>query len=1053
MRNSRINVYLSAFTRNMKTLISRTPVILLAIILGTAASGVFPPAALAATGPDLAICGITLSPTEPMIGEVITITVGVKNQGDTRAAATRMTCYLDDTILNTKSVESLDPGIAATVTFTWTATNGSHTVKAIADVNEALTETDETNNSGTYSLTTLAADLVVQSITWLPLNPSRGDTITISITIQNKGTYKSRNTSFNFLIDNASRGITEIMPLDPGTPITKTLNWIVLAGEHTFRVIVDEGNTTTEGDETNNTLTSIFDAMAPDLTVQKVIWAPEPPSKDDTVSFDVTITNLGAGRADVSSLAYYIDNVLIDTISVQALDAGASRILSFTWKATLDAHTVRAVADYYKSVNETNEANNELEVSLITLRPDLAITDISWLPLDVNAGDKVTFTVKLKNQGGGKAGASSTAFLIDYKILGFIDFTSLAAGEEKSGTFTWTAEGGTHSVGLIGDYFQKNTETNKMNNQYNTNINVATPDLIISSITFLPEKPALDEMVTITVTVKNQGEGDAPSSRIALDLDDVQETIKIIKSLESSESTSITYQCKVTSGHHIFHALVDFDNEVREADEKNNSASMKLAPNMPDLAITNVSWSPADIMPGQDTIFNIDIENIGGVDAGVSRIAFYVDDAISGYNDIDPINAGDKVTRSFTWPTSDGQHTIRLVADVKGQITEIDEGNNTITITIPPPDLTVQNITISPQNYVTGDIVTISASIINQKGNDTPSFMVDLYVDDLSIGSKKVPPLAAVKPYNISFEWIALAGDHSFKICADTENVVMETDETNNEGHASSSTIVPDLMVDGISWQINNRLNGNEVIFTALIKNTGACESGNFSLKYSFDNRPDIIQKMASIPGDGTTTLVFAAVLSTGEHDGNIILDINEEINEIDENNNNYTFTFSSITPDLVVRSITWAPITADIGDNVTISVKVENIGTHKAVNTDVSLTIDGVAAGVIDIPEIDTGSTVTLDFPWSVIEGEHVFSVFADASQSVAECDETNNNRERTLTFTKLEAPVKKIPIINPGATTEPGLLETWWWLLLVIGGVLGLAMLYGTIRNMRKG
>jgi len=1036
----------------MKIFITRTLVLLLALVSAVTASGAFPPALMAATGPDLVIEEISTSPIEPALGEQITITVAVKNLGETTAAATLITCYLDDTILDTEPVETLEPGIATTVAFTWTANGGSHTVKAIADVNGTLAETDETNNTGTYALTTLAADLAIEAIAWTPANPSRDDNITISIIIQNQGTYRSKYSNFNFLIDGASRGISEIAPMEPGTSLIKTITWIALAGEHTFTAVVDEADTTREGDETNNESSITFNTMAPDLAVESISWTPEPPSKDDIVSFDVTIINLGAGRADVSNLAYYIDNLLIGSLQVPALNAGDSTIAAFTWRATLDAHNVRAVIDYVQAITETNESNNELNVSLITQPCDLVMTDVSWLPVKVSAGDDVTFTATLTNQGGGNAEASRTALFINNRMIGLMDFAPIDAGEEDSATITWTAEGGVHRIEFISDYFTKITESNEKNNRYNTSLTAALPDLVISGITFLPEKPMLDETVTITIAVKNQGDGDAPGSRIACFLDDTQETVKMIKPLEGGESAFTTYQWKVKSGHHVLRALADDDNNVWEADEKNNSNTVNIAPNLPDLAITNVSWSPADIIPGQEIIFNMDIENIGGVDAGVSRIVFYTDETISGYNDIDPVKAGEKTTCTFIWAAAEGRHTVSIGADSRGQITEIDEQNNTITISIPPPDLTVQDITFSPQVYLTGDTVTITANIINLKGNDTPGSTAKWYIDDLSTGTMEVPPLAAGERYDISFEWTAEAGVHTFEIAADTGNTVMEIDETNNKALTVSSTTTPDLEVDSINWKISSHLNSTDVTFTALLKNTGNCESGGFSMGYSFNNGPETVQKIASIPGSGTAELVFTAIFSKGEHNGDIILDINEEISETDESNNSYSFTFSTIAPDLVVRTITWGPVTANIGDNVTISAKVENIGLTKAENIYVVLSIDGTATSSISVAEIDTGSMVTLDFPWTALAGEHTIDVFADASHSGAECDETNNTRHRIIAFTQQEAQDKAIPIINPAATTGGGLLEKWWWLLLVIGGLLGLTMIYLTIRNMRK-
>ncbi len=169
----------------------------------------------AATGPDLIVQDITLSPAQPAIDDTVTITVTIKNQGTAQAGQNFLVCYADSNILATLTVNPLEAGTMATATFTWKADAGSHTIKAVADSTDAVSESDETNNTKTYNITTRAADLIVQSITWLPAVPSRGDAVTFSITIKNQGNASSRPTNIDFFIDGASRGVQDIPALTP----------------------------------------------------------------------------------------------------------------------------------------------------------------------------------------------------------------------------------------------------------------------------------------------------------------------------------------------------------------------------------------------------------------------------------------------------------------------------------------------------------------------------------------------------------------------------------------------------------------------------------------------------------------------------------------------------------------------------------------------------------------------------------------------------------------------------------------------------------------------
>jgi uncharacterized repeat protein (TIGR01451 family) len=1036
----------------MKTFISRSAVILLAFLLGGAAFGSGQPALLAATGPDLAVKEITLSPTEPTLGETTMITVAVKNLGDVTAGSCRVTCYIDETILETKLINAIVPGITATVSFSWTAAGGSHVIKAVADAGEEIVESDENNNTGTYSLTTLAPDLTVQSITWQPQQASRGDNIIITITIKNQGNVTSRYSNMNLYIDEGARGSQDFNTIQPGATTTKTYNWVVLEGSHTFRASIDENNNNKESDETNNELTVEFGGLRADLTITDLTWSPLSPSKDDIVTFTTTVTNSGAGRADLSYLGYYIDDVFLGMIPTPVLNPGDSCDVTFTWKATLNAHDITVAADYYKMVTENNENNNTLKVSLAAQPPDLMITNVTWTPTAPGAGQQMTLTVYVKNQGAGRADPSQLALMIGTKPPIFLDYPGIGAGVEVSLTAVITAESGIHDIYLTVDYQNLVNESNENNNTYNTTFSVAPPDLLVTAISYTPEKPTIDQTISFTITVANQGKGTASQFSVIYFVDDVSQTMVMVNLLGPESSTSLAWAWKIKNGRHTFKVVIDYENTTVEANDNNNTLAISFAPNLPDLAITNVTWSPAEMPPGQDTVFTIDVENLGGLTAEPSRLVYYVDGIIAGFNDIDAVPAGDKITQTFTWATSQGQHNISIVADSKDQIKEIDETNNTVIVNIPPPDLQIKGVTYSPQSAVSGDVVVITASITNARGSRTPESAAECYVDGVSIGVKNLVPLKSGETGEVSFEWTAAPGSHTFKVCADRNKSVMETDETNNEAEAAFTAAAPDLVTDSIRWSSDNTSNSKVVNFIITVKNAGSSLSGIFSMQCSFDGSQAIVKEMPSINAGATAVFLVSQILSEGAHNAKILLDAKNQVGELNEANNNTTYTFSTITPDLIVRSITWAPITANPGDNVTITGKIENIGLAKVTSVVISLAIDGAKFRTARIPEVDAGASALVDFSWTALEGEHNIEVTADASQSITESNETNNTRSRTIIFAKPELPVKKTPVITLNATTSGGLLQTWWWAFLLVGGVLGLGILYSAIRNMKK-
>ena len=151
--------------------------------------------------PDLILWSLTASDYSPTIGEEITLTLTVKNQGDTIAEWFWTDLFLDEII--PPSVPStgdyywmtpqLNPG--ETVQFTQRVTNNeSETwhMYGLTDSDGDLSEKNECNNLyGPVDInwtTPGAPDLIVQSLTVSNSNPYVDDNINVTMVIKNQGT-------------------------------------------------------------------------------------------------------------------------------------------------------------------------------------------------------------------------------------------------------------------------------------------------------------------------------------------------------------------------------------------------------------------------------------------------------------------------------------------------------------------------------------------------------------------------------------------------------------------------------------------------------------------------------------------------------------------------------------------------------------------------------------------------------------------------------------------------------------------------------------------------
>jgi len=105
------------------------------------------------------------------------------------------------------------------------------------------------------------------------------------------------------------------------------------------------------------------------------------------------------------------------------------------------------------------------------------------------------------------------------------------------------------------------------------NITIALPDLIVSDISISPNPPISGQSVTITATLRNQGNADAGAFNIRYYIDGSSiGTDRVSFGLNPGESDNeqITYSSYLSPGDHTVSVLVDCDNEVPESNENNN---------------------------------------------------------------------------------------------------------------------------------------------------------------------------------------------------------------------------------------------------------------------------------------------------------------------------------------------------------------------------------------------------------------------------------------------------------------------------------------------------
>ncbi len=493
--------------------------------------------------PDFVVTDISWNPANPALGNAVTFRATVKNQGAAAGSAGVIAFKVDGTqvAVSNNSTTSIAPGAATTITAngTWTATGGSHKIVAYADSNDTTVEVDNYNNTYNESMTIdigPAPDLIVTDIAWNPANPAVGNAVTFSATIKNQGTGATPAGVIHgvaFQIDGAGTTLwsdNSMSSIPAGSSITVTVNggtagsaWISTPGTHSILAWVDDVNRMVESNENNNQYTknlTVGSSGGNNLAQGKTITAS---------SYTQTYAAANANDGNVNTYwegtgNAYPNTLTVDLGSVQSVGkvvlklnaAWGSRtqalsVLSstdnttYTTRAASNAYTFDPASENTVTITFTNTsaryvrlnftANSgatggqaaEFEVygSGSAGTPDLIVTDISWNLANPAAGNAVTFSAVIKNQGTGATTAgviNGVSFLVDGTQVCWSDnnTSSIAAGASitvtsnggPSGAAAWTATTGNHTVTAWVDDVNRISESNESNNSYSEGLTI-----------------------------------------------------------------------------------------------------------------------------------------------------------------------------------------------------------------------------------------------------------------------------------------------------------------------------------------------------------------------------------------------------------------------------------------------------------------------------------------------------------------------------------------------------------------------------------------------------
>ena len=394
-------------------------------------------------------------------------------------------------------------------------------------------------------------------------------------------------------------------PLTPQSTVTTTLTLTTTdatpVGDYTLVI------TGTGGGKVHALQANLDVALRPlpNLIVEAITTEPGVPVAGQPFTVQVRIANRDTGHAIG---AFAVDWYTASPTATQVGDlTWTQHGLAAGYALTLTGHYTFTGAGTYPLcarvdrtgiITERNELDNLTGPIMLTVsatpQPDLIITALSMTPLTPTMGQPATLTVQVRNQGTLSTtgnvrvdGYLTTAPPVVGQV-GNLSTTlpSLEPGESVLAIlpYTFTLFGPQTVYAQVDplDSIAESLETNNVSVPLTFTVREPQPDLVIESITFNPTVGWINEPVTATVRVRNQGDADAGPFRADWYIDpntppsagQTGDGSWDVPSLAAEAVTALTLTHSFTeTGTYWFHAQVDTLGTITETVETNNIGS------------------------------------------------------------------------------------------------------------------------------------------------------------------------------------------------------------------------------------------------------------------------------------------------------------------------------------------------------------------------------------------------------------------------------------------------------------------------------------------------
>ncbi|MEO0294250.1 MAG: CARDB domain-containing protein, partial [candidate division WOR-3 bacterium] len=386
-------------------------------------------------------------------------------------------------------------------------------------------------------------------------------------------------------------------------------------------------------------------------------------------------------------------------------------------------------------------------------------------------------------------------------------------------------------------------------------------------------------------------------------------------------------------------------------------AILALSTMSPNLVISSAWTDPSTIGDGQVFTLSAVIKNIGMEKADGFKVKFILDTLLLWEGVIDSLLPGDSTIVDFSYNLPSGRYEIKGTVDWENKIREGNEGDNEYVYHLnvfTPADLVVypQDIKIEPIRPTEKDTIQVNFSVYNTGEMSVKNVKTAVYDGDPQNGGLLLvnfdfPVIGGGQFVSGRFLTMLPQGNHTLYVLADPDNIILESNETNNTATRSFNVtgFPPDLAVNNndITFTPTSPEEGDSVKISAVIRNIG--EGGAQGITVSFyEGNPNLGAKQIGsvfinfvLPGGSKKVDInWGTIGKEGYNDIWVVIDPENRIEEITKLNNiaHASIKVKPSEPDLEIKSkdIVLFPEYPTLLDTINILVWVHNRGS-KSIN------------------------------------------------------------------------------------------------------------------------